>query len=195
MIGLCGFATTHGLEMVRFAQIKAALDSHEIAVDAIRLWIGTAGLTSGALKMVLLNTANVTDAHRRAADVTGLLAVRPLSGADWLSLAGMQPATEHPDAGVAVTLTMSSIAGPNEGDLMAQRGLFGLLRWEVLPIDRRQRTISDLAGALHDSIFYDSTVNFAKNTLKAKPSDVRSEIANLLRAVGSSPHELIRLGL
>ena len=31
---------------------------------------------------------------------------------------------------------------------MLQRGIFGLLQWEALPAEPRQRTIADLAGAL-----------------------------------------------
>lgn len=78
---------------------------------------------------------------------------------------------------------------------MLQRGIFGLLQWEVLPPETRERTIADLAGALLGTTVRDVEVNPAKNVLAGKSADVRREIADRLSAEGVAPSELARMGL
>ena len=197
VVGLCGFATTRGWSIVRFAGAESGVASHEAGIDAIRPWIGAPGLTSTALRTSLTKMANSTDiedARRRTADLTALLAVRPLSAIDWLSLAGMRLTTAQP-TGVLAALTMSSLSGPNEGAVMLQRALFGLLEWEVLPADARQRVSVDLAGAVSGNVAGDGATTLAKNVLRAKLPQARSELAGLLRARGVSADDLARIGL
>jgi len=128
-------------------------------------------------------------------DLTALLAVRPLSAIDWLSLAGMRLATGQSSSAVLAALTMSAVTGANEGAVMMQRAMFGLLQWEALPADARRRAIGDLAGALHGGVAADGAMMVAKNLLRAKSPEVRSEIAGLLSADRISTAELARMGL
>jgi hypothetical protein len=183
--------------MVRFAGVEAGVASHKVGIDAVRPWIGTPGLTSPALHASLTRMVKFTDiedARRRAADLTALLAVGPLSTMDWLSLAGAQLGTAQP-AGFLAALTMSSVTGPNEGAVMLQRAIFGLLEWEVLPAKARERASVDLAGIISGDGLGDGATTVAKNVLRAKSAEVRSEIAGLLRARGVSTGEFARLGL
>jgi len=78
---------------------------------------------------------------------------------------------------------------------MLQRGIFGLLQWEVLPAEPRQRTIEDLAGALLETAIQDGEINPAKNVLAEKSEEVRREIADRLSAAGVAAAELARMGL
>jgi len=197
VVGLCAFAVTRGWSIVRFAQAEAGITAHEVGVDAIRPWIGTPGLTGIALHASLTKMTNsgIEDTRRRAADLTAFLAMRPLSATEWLSFAGMRLVTGQPYAGVLAALTMSSVTGPNEGPVMVQRAIFGLLQWEALPSEARQRTIGDLAEAIRGNVAGDGAMAVAKNLLRAKSPEVRSEIVGLLRVDRIPTTELVRMGL
>jgi hypothetical protein len=78
---------------------------------------------------------------------------------------------------------------------MFQRGIFGLLQWEVLPGDFRNRTIADLAGMIVTTPIEDVDMNRAKHILAAKAADTRREVAALLRTQGVPGSELARMGL
>ena len=149
------------------------------------------------LRRELLRTADpaIDDARRRADGLSAILAVHPLSSADWLSLSGMRLVTGQPYEQVLGALAMSWVTGPNEGSVMLQRGIFGLLQWEVLPAEPRQRTIADLAEALLGTAVQDGEINPAKNVLAGKSEEVRREIADRLSAAGVAAAELARMGL
>jgi hypothetical protein len=196
VVALCAFAIFRGWSIVRFADAEARIASHERGIDAIRPWIGTPGLTGTALHTSLTYLANSTDieeARKRAVDLTTLLAVRPLATMDWLSLAGMRLVRSEP--GALAALTMSSVTGPNEGAVMVQRAIFGLLEWETLPADARRRTIADLAEVISADVAADGAMTTAKNILRTKSPEMRSEIAGLLRTDRVLAGHLARIGL
>jgi hypothetical protein len=193
VVGLCTFAVTRGWSIVRFAQAEAGVAAREVGVGAIRPWIAAPGLTGTALHASLNNMTE--DTQRRSANLTELLAVRPLAASEWLSLAGMRLVTGQPYAEIVAALAMSSVTGPNEGAVMVQRAIFGLLQWEALPPEARQRTVDDLAGAIRGSVVGDSAMTVAKNLLRAKSPEVRSEIAGLLQADRVPMTDLVRMGL
>ena len=198
VIGLCVFATIRGWTIMQFAEARAQALAHQIPSDAVRFWIGAPGLTSAALHASLTQTSAGTDRdapRKREDDLTALLAVRPLSSADWLSLAGMRLVTAQPLEKVLAGFVMSSVTGPNEGAVMVQRAIFGLLQWEVLPADARRRTIGDLARATRADAIGDGAMTVAKNVLRAKSAEVRSQIVGLLRADRVSAAALARMGL
>jgi hypothetical protein len=198
ILGLCGFALSRGWEITRFAEARSRLGAHQKQNDAVKRWAAVPGLAEAALAASLArvaDTGDIDDARRRAAGLTAILSVHPLSSADWLSLSGMRLVTGQPYEQVLGTLAMSSVTGRNEGSVMLQRGIFGLLQWEVLPPETRERTIADLAGALLGTTVRDVEVNPAKNVLAGKSADVRREIADRLSAEGVAPSELARMGL
>ena len=198
VLGLCGFALSRGWEITQFAEARSRLGAHEKQNDAVKRWAAAPGLTAAALAASLArvtDTGDIDDARRRADGLSAILAVHPLSSADWLSLSGMRLVTGEPYERVLGALAMSSVTGPNEGSVMLQRGIFGLLQWEVLPVEPRQRTIADLAEALLGTAVQDGEINPAKNVLAGKSAEVRREIADRLSAAGVAAPELARMGL
>jgi hypothetical protein len=196
VIGLCAFAAFRGWGIVGFAVARA----HGASGDqqAVRAWIGVAGLAGAAREASLTQVADPADiegARQRGEDLAAILSVRPLSSTNWLSLAGMRLVTAQPYQQVLAALTMSWVTGANEGAVMLQRGIFGLLQWEALPPDARKRIIADLAGVVLGTSIHDVSITPAKNVLSNKSADTRREIAGLLRAEGVSATELARMGL
>ena len=194
--GFCGSAVFHGWSIAAFAIVRA----HGAAPDhtAVRSWVAVPGLAGLAREASLTPVADPTDldrGRRRGDDLAAILSLWPLSSMNWLSLDGVRLATGEPYEGVLAALAMSSVTGPNEGAIMLQRGIFGLLQWEVLPADARQRIVADLAGAVLGMPIHDVEINRAKIVLSGKSADTRREIAGLLRAQGISPTELARMGL
>jgi hypothetical protein len=198
ILGLCSFAVFRGWSIVRFVDARAHLGSRETGVEVVRSWVGVPGLGGAALQASLTQIADVTDAdgaRKRADDLSALLSVRPLSPVNWLSLGGMRLVTGQPGKEVLAALAMSWVTGPNEGSVMLQRGVFGLLLWEVLPADVRKRVIYDVAGAILGTPVGDSELAQAKNVLSTKSVDARREIASLMQAERVSATQIARLGL
>ena len=102
---------------------------------------------------------------------------------------------DQPADRTLAALRMSSITGPNEGAVMRQRAVFGLLRWETLPGDARERTIRDLALALLDDAEAKSALLLARAALPAISAEARATIAQALREKRVPPDQLARLGL
>ena len=198
ILGLTGFALSRGWEITRFAEARSRFATQQKQEDAVKRWAGVPGLAEAALAASLARVADaddIDDARRRASGLTAILAVHPLSSTDWLSLSGMRLVTGQPYEHVLDALAMSSVTGPNEGSVMLQRGIFGLLQWEVLPDEPRQRTIADLAVALLGTSVHDGEINPAKKVLAGKPEEIRREIADQLRGAGVAATELARMGL
>lgn len=190
---LCLVAGLRGWSIVRFAAERT-----DAPADTVRAWAAVPGLAGDALAASLTRMRSPDDlagARRRAADLTALLSVRPMSAADWLSLAGMRRVIGEPESAVLGALTMSWLTGPNEGNLMLQRGLFGAVQWQALPSDARQRTIADIIGAVLSAQLGDSDFALAKKVLDEEPAPVRHEIAALVAAEGLSLAQIARLGL
>lgn len=198
VIGLCAFAAIRGWSIAHFAQERARFASGQSAVGDFGRWIGVPGLTGAALETSLAPTAGATDidsARKRAESLAALVSVRPMSSENWLSFAGARLVTGQSYKEVLSALLMSSVTGPNEGMVMWQRGIFGLLLWQALPPDARRRTIGDLAGAIRGTSLGDREISVAKNVLSMKSAESRSVIADLLRAEGVAKAKLDRMGL
>ena len=75
--------------------------------------------------------------QRQAAELTALVAARPLSSQAWLSLAVFRLVARDELASVLAALRLSWLTGPNEGSVLWRRGVFGLALWEFLPADAR----------------------------------------------------------
>jgi hypothetical protein len=196
VIGLCSLAVLRGWSLVEFASARGVGDDEKgAAVDA---WIGAPLVTTAALDVALDDGAGANDpeaANRRVALLTQLLSVRPLSSIAWLSLAGMRLATGAPYKDVLSALKMSSITGANEGAVMWQRGLFGLLQWTALPPDFQRRAILDLSGPIIVGFIDDRNVEQIRGLLGVKTPELRAQIAELLGAQGVTAGQLTRIGL
>ena len=197
ILGLCSFAIVRGWSIVRFVDARTHFVAHEIGVEQIRSWDKAPGLRDAALQ-TSLTKADMTDAdgaRKREDDLNALLSVRPLSSVDWLSLSGMRLVTGQKETEVLSALKMSWVTGPNEGSVMLQRGVFGILLWETLPPDAHRRVIDDVAGAILGTPIRDSELNVVKNVLNEKSVDIRQEIASLMRARSVPASQLAGLGL
>jgi hypothetical protein len=198
VIGLCAFTAWHGQNIVRFAWTVAGASAPAARAEAARPWTATPGLAGLALRASLSNVSDATDVaavHAREETLTALLAVRPLSSADWLALAGARLVARESYDKVLAAFDLSSLTGPNEGGVMLRRGTFGLVQWEILPADARRRVIADLAGILLQTGVRDDELAPAKNVLSVKSADTRREIAGLLGAEGVPAKDAARLGL
>jgi hypothetical protein len=198
ILGLCSFTMARGWSIVRFVDARTHFAAHEIGVEEIRSWDKAPGLRDAALQISLTKIEGMTDidgARTRADDLTVLLSVRPLSSVNWLSLSGMRLVAGRNEKDVLSALEMSWVTGPNEGSIMLQRGLFGILLWESLPSDARRRVVDDLAGAIRGTPIGDSELNVVRGVLSEKSVDIRQEIASLMQAEGVPASQLSRLGL
>jgi hypothetical protein len=198
IIGLCAVTVSWGWSIVGFANARARAVESEHRADAVRHWTAIPGLAGDALEVSLTDAAEPTDidaARKRGEALNAILSVRPLSSTNWLSLAGVRLVAGEGYDMVLGALAMSSLTGANEGSVMLQRGIFGLVQWEALPPDVRKRIIADLAGAVLETTVRDGEIAPAKSVLSVKTADTRREIANLLLAQGVSAKELARMGL
>lgn len=198
LIALCGFAGFRGWEVASFAYARAGLGPGNDRVDAVRAWIGVPGVAGAALEAALRQIPEAVDhreAGRRADALAALLGERPLSSTLWLSLAGARVVSGQPYATVLQALAMSRLTGPNEGRLMLERGMFGLLQWEVLAPEGRSQVLDDLARAISGMPVGDQAIAVARNVMTTKSADDRRDIADRLRAYGLALTELARLGL
>jgi hypothetical protein len=199
IIGLCIFAASRGWSTADFAIARAGLGSQdEQQVGPVRAWIGAPGLAAAAMRASftqMTDAADLDGARKRADELSAFLAVRPLSSADWLSLAEMRLVAGQAQTDVLAALRMSHIAGPNEGSIMWQRGLFGMMVWELLPPDARKRAIDDVSGAIAGTPIGNTDLAPAKRILTTKSSETKQEITGLIRGKGVSDVQLARLGI
>ena len=118
-----------------------------------------------------------------------------MSSIAWLSLAGMRVATGQPYETVLAALKMSSVTGPNEAEVMWERGIFCLLQWEALPPDFQQRAITDLAGPILTGIVNEPGQQLIRGVLSAKAPQVQTQIASMLQIEGVTAKDLKQIGL
>lgn len=160
------------MTMARRADARALT---AVAVVALGLWAVVGGLDLVRLSIARTaardDAATVMDAlHRRHDRLTQLLATRPMAAQNWVSLAAVRHALGMAPDGVDGALLMSSLTGPNEADVMAQRALFGLAVWETSAAEIHARVLTDLCGV---------TVNDPSRlrlVLSTKPEAVRAAI-------------------
>ena len=193
VIGFCGFAVVQGWSILHFSVAIANVASSDKRGETAHSWTGISGVASTALKAELEGTFDSSDwkaSNKRRDDLSALLAVKPVSSIDWLSLSRLELLTAQPRTQILASLLLSWATGPNEGYVMAERATFGLSLWEVLPPDLRSRVIADLAR-----VEITESGKF-KTALSTKPEAAQKEIRAGLLALGLSPKEVERrLGL
>ena len=198
VLGLCGLALVGGLNTVAFCIAGAASARYGDRAAAVRPWAAVPGLAGAALQASLTSLADTTDvdgARTRAELLSALLAVKPSSSMNWLALAGMWLAAGQPTEKVLAALAMSSLTGANQGDVMSQRGILGLLKWEILPPDVRRRAVADIAGAILGNTITNRERSVVERIMEIKSPDTRQEIVALFRAEGLAARDLARIGL
>ena len=150
-------------------------------------WTAAPDVASAALQAELrekINTSDPKAANSRREALSSILSIKPLSSVDWLSLSGMQLVTDQPMEQVLESLKLSMLTGPNEGYLMAERGIFGVSLWESLSPDLKRRVAIDLAAG---EISGNEKI---RAVLSAEPERVRNELREALLATGLSPKEI-----
>ena len=134
LIGICGFSVAQGWTIVRFSLATMNVESPEKQAEIVKTWGATPGLASTALRTVLADKINIADqkaANQQREALSAILSIKPLSSRDWLSLSGMQLVTDQPMDDVLESLKLSTLTGPNEGNVMVDRGIYGVSLWAV----------------------------------------------------------------
>jgi hypothetical protein len=189
IIGICGFSVARGLSIVNFSLAMANIHPSENRAETIHTWTAVPGVASAALQSELREKINPSDlkaANSRREALSAILSIKPLSSRDWLWLSGMQLITDRPMDQVSGSLLMSMMTGPNEGYVMADRGIFGASLWEDLSPDLKRRTAVDLAaGEIPDDVTF-------RTVLSTKSERVRNELRTAILATGLSPKEVER---
>jgi len=194
IIGICGFSVVQAWSIVHFSLATMNIDSPEKRAEIISRWAEVPGLASTALQGELkenLDPSDVMAAIRRRAVLSAILSIKPLSSRDWLALSGMRLITDQPIEEVLGSLNLSMLTGPNEGYVMAERGVFGVTLWERLSPDLKSRVAIDLAPAIfpRTAAEGEESAKF-RAILSAKPERVRKELREALLATGLSPKEI-----
>jgi hypothetical protein len=191
LIGACGFSVTRGSAIVHFSLAMANVDSSEKRDEIINTWSFVPEVASAALHAGLTKEIDISDqkaANSRREVLSSILSIEPLSSLDWLSLSGVQLVTDQPMGQVLGSLELSMLTGPNEGYVMADRGIFGVSLWESLPPELKRRVAVDLAVGEVAVVLNGKF----KAVLSAKSEPVRNELRAALLATGLSPQEVER---
>jgi hypothetical protein len=198
ILTLCIVTVVRGWHIAGFAEARVRVADGRGDVEALRRWVGVPGLTTPALAALVARGGRVGSPEALRAhidDLAHLLSLRPLSSADWLSLAAARLEAEKPTPQVEAALTMSWLTGPNEAAIMWPRAVFGILHWEALSPDARDRVVTDLAGSVVGHAASAEDLTLAGHLLSRQSIDNRAAIAQKLRAAGVSDAELEKLGL
>jgi hypothetical protein len=200
IIGMCGFVVVRGWEIVHFSRAMANASSPEKQAEITSIWAAAADVASAALQADLKEKLDLSDpiaVIRRREVVSLLLSIKPLSSGDWLALSRTQLLARQPMEEVLASLRLSTLTGPNEGYVMAERGVFGVALWEYLSPDLKSRAAEDLsvivfartpAEVAHGETF--------QTVLSSKSAQVRNELRQALLSTGLPAKEIEqRLGL
>jgi hypothetical protein len=192
MIGICGFSVARGWGIVHFSLAMVNIDSSEKRAEIINTWTSAPDVASAAWQAELtkrINTSDSKTANSRREALSSILSIEPLDSVDWLSLSGIELITDQPMEQVFESLELSMLTGPNEGYVMADRGIFGVSLWERLSPYLKRRVVLDLAAG-------EITGNEKfRAVLSAQPERVRNDLRAAMLATGLSPKEVeIRLG-
>jgi hypothetical protein len=192
IIGLCVFAIARGWEIGRYRIAEARGNQAEL----LGYWSGVSGVASSALEASLPAAPDPGDGQavqRRLGQLTEILSLEPLSSAHWLSLAGTRLVTGQPTNKIMGALVLSSMTGPNEGQVMLRRGAFELSLWELLPPELQKRTSVDIAETLRlFSQLQAPDRNNLKTVAATRTEDVRQAIRDLLVQEQGVPGDVLK---
>jgi len=189
VIGICALSVTRGLSVVHYSLAMANIHSSENRAETIHKWTAVPGVASAALRSELTEQIDPSDlkaANSRREALSGILSIQPLSSMNWLSLSGMQFITDQPMEQVLGSLLLSAMTGPNEGYVMAERGIFGVSMWEDLSPDLRRRAAMDLVAAETPQ------KGRLQAVLSTKSERVQDEVRAAILATGLSSEQVER---
>ncbi|MGD9614945.1 MAG: O-antigen ligase family protein [Alphaproteobacteria bacterium] len=203
---LCGYAVLRGYDLASAAEAREIDEKRSApasepttgpAGETGRGWIGIPGLGRSAFDLPLAQIAAIDPetGGRRTAELSALVAARPLSSQAWLSLAIFRLVARETLASVVAALQLSWATGPNEGSVLWQRGVFGLALWAFLPSDARERTMRDLARAIRERLVADPQAAAVRPIFAAKSAETRAQMRVLLERHGLRSDDLGRIGL
>jgi hypothetical protein len=187
VIGICGLAVAWGLSIVHFSLAMANIDSPEKRAEIANTWGTVPEVASRALQADLTYQIDPSDqkaADRRRQVLAAIASIKPMSSSNWLSLSGLQLITDQPMEQVFDSLELSMLTGPNEGYVMAERGIYGVSLWERLSPDLKRRVAGDLAVDEYPDILK------IRAFVSTQPEEVRKELRDALTATGLSPKEI-----
>ena len=200
LIGICGLLVAQGWTIVRFSLATMNVGSPEKRADIAETWGTTPGLAASALRAVLADKIDIADqkaANQQREALSAILSIKPLSPRDWLSFSGVQFVTDQPMDDVLESLKLSTLAGPNEGYVMVERGIYGVSLWESLSPDLKSRVAKDLLPLLFPRTPAEGAeAGKLQALVSAQPQRVRRELREALLATGVSANDIEqRLGL
>lgn len=172
---------------MHFSLAMTSSDSSEKRAEIIKRWTSVPEVASAALQAELKEKVDSSDpqaAESRREALSSILSIKPLSSGDWLSLSIFRRVSDQPMEQILAGFKLSTMTGPNEGNLMANRGIFGVSIWDSLPSDLQRRAARDLFTA--DL----SEKQKIRPFLSALPKRVRNEVRESLLASGFSPKEI-----
>ena len=189
MMGICGFSVARGWSIVHFSLAMVNIDSLKNRAQITHAWSAVPGVASRALQTELRDKIDPSDlkaANSRRETLSTILSIKPLSSFEWLSLSGMQLVTDQPMEQVLGSLQLSVLTGPNEGSVMAERGIFAVSLWEDLSPEFKSRAAIDLtAGEIPER-------GKLRAVLSTKPERVRNELRAAILATGLTSKEVER---
>jgi hypothetical protein len=194
IIAICVLSIAQGWRIARFSLAMVNIESSEKRTDMINTWAAMPGLASTALQADLTGEIDPSDlqaANRRRETLSSILSIKPLSSVHWLLLSGMQLVTDQPMEQVLESLELSVVTGPNEGQVMAERGIFGVSLWEDLSRDLKSRAALDLGPMIYSRTPAEGAKSGKFQAVLATKSEwVRNELRKALVATGISPKEI-----
>jgi hypothetical protein len=194
MMGVCAFSVARGWSIVHFSLAVENIDSLNNRAEIAHAWSAVPGVASTALETELRDKIDLSDlkaANRRREGLSALLSIKPLSSFGWLSLSGMQFVTDQPMEQVLESLTLSVLTGPNEGYVMAERGIFAVSLWESLSPDLKSRAAMDLAPMFSPRTPEEGAESGKIRAILATKSEgLRNDLRKALLATGRSPKEI-----
>jgi hypothetical protein len=183
VIGLAGFAVLKGSQIAALSWSGwGALQPSESG------WVDRSSV------VVLPSAAGAADTGAQTVvseQIANAIGRSPLSGRNWLALAGMQVMSGAPGQHIVSSLVMSAVTGPNNLELMAGRGLLGVAIWEVLPPERRLGIAVDLVNATRWRVMGLERTQLAV-IIGTKPAHIRQEIRKFLLAVEGASDPIIK---
>jgi hypothetical protein len=178
VIGLAGFAILNGSQIAALSwSVWGAIQPSESG------WVNRAAL--------LAPQADFATPGAGAEPIVDAIGRAPLSGRNWLSLAGVELMSSVPGQRIVSSLVMSAVTGPNNLELMPGRGLLGVTIWEVLPPERRAGIATDLINATRWRVMGLERAQLAV-ILETKPPRVRQEIRNYLLVVEGASDPIMK---
>jgi hypothetical protein len=193
-----GWTVSCGWNIVCFSLARLVTAAPEDRARAVQPWMATPGLADAALQSSLTSVPDSQDVEairKRAAQLAAIAAVRPMSSLNWLLLSSMRLGAGMPFTSFLAALQMSSLTGPNEGQVVAERAIIELWQWENLSPSVRHETASGLAQVMLENVLSAPEQRTINGILATKQTPIRQEIADLLHAKGLSATELGRIGL